>query len=143
MSTDGLTFQWTLLEKPAGSTAALNASDLASPAFFADMQGAYKLQAMVTDRLGNLARSTLLTVTTQTCGKNLINASVIDTAGARPFDAHILSVATSSDDDDLNKCPARRNLIAHQHREGMVAFGGVFNTGLFKGTGSGVHGGFP
>ena len=107
VSTDGLTFQWTLLEKPAGSTAALNASDLASPAFFADMQGAYKLQAVVTDRLGNLARSTLLTVTTQTCGKNLINASVIDNAGARPFDAHILSVATSSDDDDLNKCPAR------------------------------------
>ncbi|HMC69876.1 MAG TPA: hypothetical protein VKJ07_12045, partial [Mycobacteriales bacterium] len=107
VSTDGLTFQWTLLEKPAGSTAVLNASDLASPAFFADMQGAYKLQAVVTDRLGNLARSTLLTVTTQTCGKNLINASVIDNAGARPFDAHILSVATSSDDDDLNKCPAR------------------------------------
>jgi beta propeller repeat protein len=46
---DPLTYQWTLLSKPVGSTAALTGADTVTPTFVADKNGAYSVQLVVSD----------------------------------------------------------------------------------------------
>jgi hypothetical protein len=46
---DPLTFQWTLVSKPADSQAALNSANTAFPTFVADRQGTYRAQLVVLD----------------------------------------------------------------------------------------------
>jgi chitodextrinase len=46
---DPLTYQWTLLSRPSGSTAALNGADTATPTFIADKNGDYTVKLIVND----------------------------------------------------------------------------------------------
>lgn len=46
---DPLTFEWEILERPTGSTAAVSNAFIAAPAFTADMAGAYRVSLIVSD----------------------------------------------------------------------------------------------
>ncbi|TAJ96319.1 MAG: hypothetical protein EPO39_20255, partial [Candidatus Manganitrophaceae bacterium] len=48
-----LTYQWTMTEKPAGSTAALSASGAVRPTFTADLDGTYRISLVVNDGMLN------------------------------------------------------------------------------------------
>jgi hypothetical protein len=54
---DTLAYRWTLIDKPAGSTAALNNASAAQPTFVADLQGSYRLQLIVNDGVADSAPS--------------------------------------------------------------------------------------
>jgi Tol biopolymer transport system component len=56
---DPLTYQWTLLSKPVGSTAALTGADTATPIFVADKNGAYSVQLVVSDGKDSSAADTV------------------------------------------------------------------------------------
>ncbi len=57
---DPLTYAWTLLSKPAGSTAVLTAATTASPMFVADVAGAYVAQLIVNDGIANSSPITVM-----------------------------------------------------------------------------------
>ena len=61
---DPLTYQWTLIAKPAGSAAALSGGAAVSPTFVVDKAGNYVVQLIVNDNHGNSA-SASVTITTQ------------------------------------------------------------------------------
>ena len=50
-----LTFQWTLMQKPSGSTATLSDPTSEKPTFFADKPGTYVIQLIVNDGISNSA----------------------------------------------------------------------------------------
>ena len=60
-------WQWTLLSRPKGSTAAL-ASSGTTPVFVPDLPGSYQLSAQATDALGNVSAAVFGTLTTSPCG---------------------------------------------------------------------------
>jgi hypothetical protein len=47
-----ITFQWSIVSKPAGSQASLTGATTATPSFVADVHGDYTIQLVVTDSLG-------------------------------------------------------------------------------------------
>ena len=49
---DSLTYAWSLVERPAGSTVALNDASVVNPVFVTDVYGYYILQLVVTDSYG-------------------------------------------------------------------------------------------
>jgi Beta-propeller repeat/PKD domain len=61
---DGLpiTYQWSILSKPAGSKASLTASTTAQPSFIADVHGDYTIQLIVKDSLGVVSKPAVLKV---------------------------------------------------------------------------------
>ncbi len=61
---DSLTFSWSLLSKPFGSGAQLNATDIAKPIFLADLPGQYVGQLIVFDGIFSSAPSTVLVTAT-------------------------------------------------------------------------------
>jgi hypothetical protein len=62
---DALTYAWTVVSRPAGSTAALSSASAVSPTFRPDRDGSYQLRLRVTDRAGAYAEQTVtLTVGT-------------------------------------------------------------------------------
>src|SRR5215831_12130162 len=61
-----LTFQWSLTSKPAGSSAALSSTTIASPTFVADQPGNYVAQLIVSNGTLNSAPSTVTITTTNT-----------------------------------------------------------------------------
>jgi hypothetical protein len=65
-SADGqpLTYAWTLVLRPAGSTAALMGADTVSPTFVVDKDGVYQVQLIVNDGLASSPST--VTITTQT-----------------------------------------------------------------------------
>lgn len=56
---DPLTFSWSFLSRPAGSTAALTPSDTAQPTFLADVAGTFEVRLTVSDGRGNAATDTV------------------------------------------------------------------------------------
>src|SRR5262245_46903798 len=60
---DSLTYSWTLLSKPAGSTAVLNNPTSASPTFTVDRVGDYTAQLIVSDGKANSTPDTVLVTT--------------------------------------------------------------------------------
>ncbi len=50
---DSLTYQWTVISKPAGSTASLSNGSAVAPTFVADQAGTYVLELTVNDGRGN------------------------------------------------------------------------------------------
>ncbi|MGA2600863.1 MAG: PKD domain-containing protein, partial [Bryobacteraceae bacterium] len=61
---DALTYSWTLVTKPAGSTATLSGPNTVSPTFVVDKPGMYVAQLVVNDGLADSTPSTV-TITTQ------------------------------------------------------------------------------
>jgi len=61
-----LTFQWSLITKPAGSTAALSSATIANPTFTADLPGDYVAQLIVNNGTLNSAPSTVTINTKET-----------------------------------------------------------------------------
>ena len=59
---DSLSFVWTMIEKPAGSTAALSNPASVTPTFVADLQGSYLLALVVRDSFGGTSEADLVTV---------------------------------------------------------------------------------
>ena len=51
-SDDLLTYQWTLVNRPGGSTTVLERANTAQPSFWADLTGLYELELVVIDGLG-------------------------------------------------------------------------------------------
>jgi hypothetical protein len=64
---DPLTYSWSLLSRPAGSTAALQGASTAYPIFFADFAGTYVAQLIVNDGFTSSAPSTV-TITAGSTG---------------------------------------------------------------------------
>jgi hypothetical protein len=58
-----ITYQWSILSKPAGSTATLSGPTTATPSFLADLHGTYNIQLIVTDSLGTASSPATVTVT--------------------------------------------------------------------------------
>jgi len=71
-----LTYAWTVLWKPSGSSAALSSVTAVNPTFVADMVGTYVVQLIVNDGTVNSAAATV-TITTD-------NTAVAPTANAGP-----------------------------------------------------------
>jgi len=92
-----VTFQWTFVTRPAGSTAALNDPTVANPSFVPDEAGTYTLRVFVSDGT-NTAASDPLTVVAD-------GASVIEVAGG---DAQSGTVGEELDEklrvEVTNKC---------------------------------------
>ncbi|HTC87385.1 MAG TPA: PKD domain-containing protein [Bryobacteraceae bacterium] len=61
-----LTYQWSLINKPSGSTASLSSSVIADPTFVADREGTYIGQLIVNDGVMNSAPATVTISTTCT-----------------------------------------------------------------------------
>jgi hypothetical protein len=59
-----LTYAWTLVARPTGSTAALSGADTISPTFVVDKDGVYQAQLIVND--GLVSSPATVTITTQT-----------------------------------------------------------------------------
>jgi RHS repeat-associated protein len=55
-----LTYQWSFVSKPTGSTAALSGSTMVKPTFVADKSGNYTVQLVVTDKFASSTPSTVL-----------------------------------------------------------------------------------
>jgi PKD domain len=68
-----LTYRWSLLSKPGGSTAVLNNSGIVNPTFVADLAGTYIAQLIVNDGQVDSAPSTV-TITTGTIQAPTANA---------------------------------------------------------------------
>lgn len=68
-NSDPITYKWTLISKPAGSTAALAAKTTAAPTFGADLVGTYVARLVVNDGTVNSEASTvIITATTLPAG---------------------------------------------------------------------------
>jgi hypothetical protein len=63
---EALTYNWTLVSRPAGSNATLNDPHAASPSFVPDAPGGYEVGLVVTDVLGHASPSTFRTITAYT-----------------------------------------------------------------------------
>ena len=75
---DALTFAWSLISRPAGSTAVLNAPTAVRPTFVADQPGTYVAQLIVNDGQVNSPPDTV-TITTENLAP-VANAGPDDTA---------------------------------------------------------------
>ena len=58
-----ITYQWSFVSKPAGSSATLTGSTTATPSFVADIHGDYSIQLIVTDSLGTPSSPAIVHVT--------------------------------------------------------------------------------
>lgn len=67
-----LTFQWTLINKPAGSSAILSSTAIANPAFVADLTGDYIAQLIVNN--GFLSSAPVTVTFSTTCAQAAANA---------------------------------------------------------------------
>jgi hypothetical protein len=93
---DMLTYQWSLISKPAGSVAALEGATTIGPAFISDKAGDYIVQLMVNDGTSSSAPNTVVVTTTNSvpvadAGKNRIDVPVRSSVG--------LDASVSSDAD--------------------------------------------
>lgn len=84
-----LSYQWTLVKQPQGSTAALNATSSATPSFTADIGGTttpqtYTVQVVITDAAGNRSPAAQADVLVTSCNQPLAAPS-IGTVAAAPF----------------------------------------------------------
>jgi hypothetical protein len=84
MDGDLLSFQWTILSQPNGSTATLSRADQPSPYFTPDQEGNYVIQLIVIDAQGLASSPDTVTVST-------VNSSPVADAGA---DQSIASLGT-------------------------------------------------
>jgi PKD domain len=57
-----ITYQWSFVSKPAGSSATLTGPTTATPSFVADVAGDYSIQLIVTDSLGTASTPTTVNV---------------------------------------------------------------------------------
>lgn len=60
-------YWWSLSARPAGSNAALNATDLSAPSFVPDVAGEYQLQLVVVDAAGNRSATAGAVVSVSEC----------------------------------------------------------------------------
>jgi hypothetical protein len=58
-----ITYQWSILTKPAGSNATLTGPTTVTPSFVADVHGDYSIQLIVTDSLGTTSSPAIVNVT--------------------------------------------------------------------------------
>jgi len=105
-----LTFQWTLLQKPAGSAAALDLSDPVHPTFVVDKHGNYVVRLVVKDPLNAASSPDTVQVSTLN-SPPLANAGPDQTALVSQtvtLDGHLSSDA---DGDALQMCAGARQQI--------------------------------
>ena len=96
-----LTYSWTLLTKPAGSTATLTNATSVTPTFVVDREGSYTVQLIVNDGTVNSAPDTVII--------NSINNNVAPVANAGPDQASVapnaLVTLNGSGSSDANGDP--------------------------------------
>lgn len=92
---DALTYAWTLVSRPLGSTAALSASTSPRPSFVADASGSYTANLVVSDGVNTSFASS--TVVTAALGNVAPVARAGSDLGAIPGSTVTLSGAASSD----------------------------------------------
>lgn len=63
---DELSYAWSIVQKPAGSTAELSAATTATPAFTADKEGSYVVELIITDSTGGVSSADAISVTATT-----------------------------------------------------------------------------
>jgi hypothetical protein len=82
---DPLTFSWSLIASPAGSTAVLSEANTATPVFVPDLPGAYVLNLVVSDPFVDSAPDTVtIAVTTATDFAGLQTVDALNAVGSLP-----------------------------------------------------------
>ena len=65
---ESISYAWTLVGQPAGSTVVLNNPLAAGPSFAPDLEGDYSIKLVVTDAKGHESAAVTTTITAATCG---------------------------------------------------------------------------
>ena len=100
---DALTYQWSLLNRPAGSTATLNDAAAATPTFIADLVGVYIAQLIVDDgQLASVPDTVTVTAVNQApvCGAAFAEPDAL-WAPDHSFSTITLQGVTDADNDPL------------------------------------------
>ena len=123
-------WQWTLLSRPAGSTATLAQADV-TPFFVPDLPGVYQVSAQATDALGNVSAAVFATLSTSSCGANPVTASILPAPSGPQLAATVntpLALSASVDDQDNHACPASFQLALGQQWSILTAPAGAVAT---------------
>jgi hypothetical protein len=96
-----LSYQWTFVQKPAGSTATFDDATAEMPSFTPDVAGTFKVAVAVRDQAGRISTLTFLTINSAACGGA---PPVIQSATATPqvqpialFPVQLNAVVTDAD----------------------------------------------
>ena len=116
---DPLTYSWTLVTRPPGSTAVLTGATTTSPTFVADKKGQFVAQLVVNDGKVNSLPSS---VTISTSNTKPVAVAGTNQAVAQPGLVQLDGSASSDADGDpityrwsLNTLPAGKHCDAEQH----------------------------
>ena len=102
-----VSYEWALISRPASSQAQLDAANVPSPSFTADVAGGvWQAMLIVRDSLGNPSAPQFVTVSASPCGATLPQPAVAVAPGATPYTfAPVTLTATTADPGAA--CPAR------------------------------------
>src|SRR5581483_11387726 len=97
---DALSYKWSLINKPSGSTAALSNSTIANPTFVADMTGQYVVQLVVSDGTHTSQPSTvLITATTPGFDATPLSLNFGDQLVGTTSNSTAIAIANMGDED--------------------------------------------
>ena len=103
-----LSFQWTMLELPAGSRATLNSVTSQTPNFTPDVAGNYVARLVVTDSTGRSSVPKDFTIAVSNCGNN--PPSIVNARGTPALPSLGTTVTLSVVATDVDNDPAGCNL---------------------------------
>lgn len=114
-----LSFHWSLVQLPAGSSASLNDSSALNPSFTPDVAGDYIFEFTVTDSTGQRSLPAQLTVTVSECGAATPETGTLSADPATPNTGQIVTLsAAASDADNAPGCERGQTL---SHRWSIIA----------------------
>ena len=101
-----LSYEWSLVSRPAGSSAQLSGSNTPAPSFVADVAGgSWQVLAIVRDGLGNAAAPVFATVTSDACGSLRVKPTVTPSTATPNTFQQVTLTATATDPN--GSCPLR------------------------------------
>src|SRR5581483_10084328 len=97
---DALSYKWSLISKPSGSTAALSSSTIPNPTFVADRTGQYVVQLVVSDGTHTSQPSTaLITATTPGFDATPLSLNFGDQLVGTTSNSSAIAIANTGDED--------------------------------------------
>jgi PKD repeat protein len=94
------TYKWSIIQEPAGSTAALNNANLQSPSVKSDVAGDYTVRLVVTDSTGLSSDPKDVTVTVNPCGNNRPQITDSKATPGAPIPNQVVSLTVTAQDAD-------------------------------------------
>ena len=99
-----ISYEWSLVELPSGSSASLNAPHAANPSFTPEVPGEYRFRLAVTDSTGRSSPPTELTVTVDDCGSAAPSPGTLTADPATPNTHTTVQLGASPTDTDNTAC---------------------------------------